>query len=103
MPKQFDVEFKQRAVRLVNDRLAVDETMSLTKAIGVIAKKLGVAYETVRRWYHDPALNQDHADGPLAAEVKRLRRENAELRQVNELLKAASAFFASEPGPRARK
>lgn len=38
MPKQFDVEFKQRAVRLVNDRLAVDETMSLTKVIGVIAK-----------------------------------------------------------------
>ncbi|RRC95903.1 transposase [Schaalia canis] len=103
MPKQFDVEFKQRAVRLVNDRLAADKTMSLTKAIGVIAKKLGVAYETVRRWYHDPALNQDHEDGPLAEEVKRLRRENAELRQVNELLKAASAFFASEPGPRARK
>ena len=87
------------AVCLVNDRLAADETMSLTKVIGVIAKKLGVGYETVRRWYHDPALNQDHENGPLAAEVKRLRRENAELRQVNELLKAASAFSPPNSTP----
>ena len=62
----------------MNDRLATDKAMSLTKAIGVISKKLGLAYETVRRWYHDPGVNQDHENGPLAAEVKRLRRENAE-------------------------
>ncbi|SPT52523.1 Uncharacterised protein [Actinomyces bovis] len=103
MPKQFDLEFKQRTVRLVNDCLAADETMSLTKAIRMIAEKFGIAPESMRRWYHDPALNQDHADGPLGAEVKRLRRENAELRRVNELLKTASAFFASELGPRAKK
>ncbi len=61
---------------------------------------LGVGYETMRRWYRDPSLRQDLEHAPLEAEVARLRRENAQLRQVNEILKAASAFFAKELDPR---
>lgn len=59
---------------------AADETMSLTEGYRRDCEKLGIAPESVRRWYHDPAVNDRHVDGPLAQELKRLRRENAELR-----------------------
>lgn len=45
----------------------------------------------------------EHLPEDLAAENARLRREAQELRDINELLKAASAFFASELGPTRRK
>ena len=99
-PKRFSPEFKSRAVRLVSDRLASEQTVSLTSVLREVAVNLGVGYETMRRWYRDPSLRQDLEHAPLEAEVARLRRENAQLRQVNEILKAASAFFAKELDPR---
>lgn len=94
MAKRYSLEFRQRAVRLVNDRLA-EGGVTEYQAIKQIAPKLGVSIETLRRWYLN-AETDTGKGGSDSEELRRLRRENAELRKVNELLKAASAFFASE-------
>lgn len=102
MPKRFSPEFKSRAVRLVSDRMASEQTVSLTSVLREVAVNLGVGYETMRRWYRDPRLRQDLEQASLEAGVARLRRENAQLRQAGEILKAASAFSPknSIPGTR---
>jgi transposase len=76
-------------------------------AINAVAQKLGVGTaETVRKWVRQAEVDAGHRPGTTreeSAELKRLRRENAELRRANEILKAASAFFAAEldrPSPR---
>ena len=55
--------------------------------------------ETVRKWVRQAEIDQGARPGTTSeesAELKRLKRENAELRRANEILKAASAFFAAE-------
>jgi transposase len=55
--------------------------------------------ETVRKWVRQAEVDAGQRPGTTtdeSAELKRLRRENAELRRANEILKAASAFFAAE-------
>ena len=68
-----------------------------------MAPKLGVSWHTARQWAQ-AARRVGRAIDPLpedlVAEVAKLRRENQELRDTNELLKAASAFFASELDPK---
>jgi transposase len=71
-----------------------------------VAVKLGASSETVRKWVRQAEIDTGQRPGTTSeesGELKRLRRENAELRRANEILKAASAFFAAEldrPGPR---
>jgi transposase len=71
-----------------------------------VAVKLGVSAETVRKWVRWAEVDVGTRPGVTSeesAELKRLRRENAELRRANEILKSASAFFAAEldrPQPR---
>jgi transposase len=71
-----------------------------------VAAKLGVSAETVRKWVRRAEVDGGQRPGTTSeesAEIKRLRRENAELRRANEILKSASAFFAAEldrPQPR---
>jgi transposase len=71
-----------------------------------VARRLGASPETVRKWVRQAQVDAGDRPGTTteaSEEVKRLRRENAELRRANEILKAASAFFAAEldrPGPR---
>ena len=71
-------------------------------AICAVAQKLGIgSAETLRKWVRQAEVDAGARPGVSteeSAEIKRLRRENAELRRANEILKAASAFFAAEPG-----
>jgi len=76
-------------------------------AIGAVAQKLGIGTtETLRKWVRQAEVDAGQRAGVSSeesAELKRLRRENAELRRANEILKSASAFFAAEldrPQPR---
>jgi transposase len=65
-----------------------------------VAADLGVPNETLRRWVRQAEADQDAR--PVVAltaeqeEIRRLRRENGELRRANEILKTASVFFAKE-------
>jgi transposase len=69
-------------------------------AICAVAQKLGIgSAETLRKWVRQAEVDAGTRPGVTSkesAEVKRLKRENAELRRANEILKAASAFFAAE-------
>ena len=102
MPKKFDQDAKDRVVRLVEDRI-VAENMSMQAACQAVAPKLGVSWHTARQWAQ-AARREGRVTNPLpedlVAEVSKLRRENHKLRDTNELLKAASAFFASELDPK---
>jgi transposase len=69
-------------------------------AITAVASKLGIGTpETLRKWVRRAEIDGGQRPGVTtdeAAEIKRLRRENAELRRANEILKAAAAFFGAE-------
>lgn len=98
MPKQYPRELRERAVRLVAEHREQYETEYA--AIRSIAAKLGIANpETLRLWIRKAEVDSGERPGVTSgesAEIKRLKRENAELRRANEILKAASAFFAAE-------
>jgi transposase len=97
MPRQFPPEFRQRALRMLEEALPGHETEYA--AIRHVGAKLGVGPETLRKWKRRSEIDSGVRPGVTSdehAEIKRLKRENAELRRANEILKAASAFFAAE-------
>jgi transposase len=91
-------------LRLVAEARADHETE--WTAITSVAAKLGISGETVRKWLRQSQIDTGTRPGTTseeAAELKRLRAEVRKLRRANEILKAASAFFAAEldrPGAR---
>lgn len=105
MPKQYPTELRQRAVRLVAEQR--DQYQSEYEAIRSIATKLGISTpETLRKWVRQAEIDSGRRAGTTSeesAELRKLRAEVKELRRANEILKAASAFFAAEldrPTPR---
>lgn len=105
MPRQYPPEFRQRAVSVVEE--ALPDHATEFEAIKKVASRLGVSPEAVRHWRRQVEVDAGLRPGVSSdehAEIKRLKRENAELRWANEILKAASSFFASDVSmrPRAR-
>ena len=99
--KRYSREFRERAVRLVFEQ--VEHYSSQWEAICAVASKLGVSGETLRKWVRQAEVDAGARPGPSSeesAELKRLRREVAELRRANEILKSAASFFARELDPR---
>ena len=94
---RYTPEFKTKAVRLLTESRS--SYSSETNAIERVAKDLGVAPETLRRWRNQSdatvaAQTKQSAEDAMA-ELKNLRAENAELRRANGILTTASAFFAA--------
>jgi transposase len=101
MAVKYEQSFKDRAVRMVLDRLNEDASGTWLAVIREIAPRLGVARETLRKWVNQVFVDEGKRPGVCtqeAGEIRRLKRENAELRRANEILKTASAFFAAELG-----
>ena len=97
MPKKYDPEFRDRALRLLAE--ARPDHPNLASAIRHVAGMLGMNAETLRVWARRVEVDEGRRPGvpsDVAAENARLRREVAELRKANEILKAASVFFAKE-------
>jgi len=98
---RYPSELWERAIRLVRQHRA--EHSSEWAAIQSIAGKLGMTPETLRLWVRRDEVDQGRRPGVTSAERERIRdleREVRELRRANEILKAASAFFARELDPR---
>ncbi|NYI40412.1 transposase [Demequina lutea] len=101
MPKRIPEDTKQRAVRLVLDHL--DEYPNVTAACQSVAGRLGFGAESLRRWVRQAQIDGGQRQGVTtveAEEVRRLRKENRELREANAILKDAAVFFAGELDPR---
>jgi len=89
--KTYSAEFKERAVKL-----AVESEQSIAQT----ARELGVNENTLHTWigtYHrTERQEQEVHDEHLYEELKRLRKENARLKEEREILKKAAAYFAQQ-------
>jgi transposase len=103
MPNRYPAEQRARATRMASDRL--DEYGSAWAVAQALGPKLGVGPETLRKWVVQAQTDAGVRPGPTSeelVEIKRLKKENADLREANEILKSASMFFARELDPRHR-
>ena len=91
----YSPEVRERAVRMVLDHQG--EHASRWAAINSIAAKIGCSGETLRNWVRQAERDQGLRGGPTSEDrerIKALERENRDLRQANEILRKASAYFA---------
>ncbi len=97
--RKYPDELRERAVRLYRES-------EPKPVIAQLARQLSVHPEALRNWIRqDEADRGERHDRPtteMIEENRRLRVENKELRRVNEVLRAASAYFAQEIGPTRR-
>ena len=103
-PKKYPVELRDRSIRLVQDLLAEpDLELSVTAACTRVAQQLGINRDTLRGWVKQAEIDAGARPGATSGDQRRiaeLEREVRELRRANEILKAASAYFARELDPR---
>jgi transposase len=87
-------QFRREAIELLRQGRSPSE----------LADSLGVSQRTLRNWRRQDQIDRRERDDGVTtderAELARLRRENARLRQERDLLKRAAAFFATENGTR---
>ena len=99
-PKKYPDELRVRAVRLWRES-------EPKPVIRRLAEQLNVHPEALRNWIRqdqaDRGERDDRPTSDMLAENRRLLKENAELRRVNEILKAASSYFAQELDPTRRR
>ena len=92
---KYSPEVRERAVRMVFEHAG--DHASQWAAISSIAAKIGCTAETLRGWVRQTERDQGKRPGPTTDEqgrIKTLEREVRELRQANEILRKASAYFA---------
>ena len=97
-PRKYPEELRERAVRLVFES---------KRPIAHVAQDLGIHKESLRLWVRqaeaDSGRRRDLLSSEEREELKRIRKENAELRRANAILKDASVYFAQELDPIRRR
>jgi transposase len=97
-PRKYDQETRDRAVRMFEERRRDFPNESALASRKRVGELLDVKHDTMRGWIEQRHVDTGERPGvstDASEELKRLRRENAELRRANEILKTASAFFAA--------
>jgi transposase len=92
-PRKYPEELIERGIRMVFES---------GRPVAHVAADLGLPSETLRKQVRRAELDEGRRQGLSTAEreeIKKLRRENAELRRANEILRSASLFFARELDP----
>jgi transposase len=96
-PRKYPDELRERAVRMVFE--VRQQTGERVGAIARVADQLGINRESLRNWVRQAEVDGGQRPGVTTPEQRRiaeLERENRELRRANEILRAASAYFAAE-------
>jgi transposase-like protein len=102
-PRKYPPELRERAMRLVQEARAQDAELSLNQAVIRIGQRVGVNSDTLRGWVKQAAIDSGERPGTTTTDAKRIRELEAEvkeLKRANEILLAASSFFARELDPR---
>ena len=102
-PRKYPAELKERSVRLVRELMSEEPELSKNQAIKRVAPKVGVVAETLRGWVDRADVDAGRKPGTTSEDAKRIKELEKELREVkraNEILLAASSFFARELDPR---
>ncbi len=103
-PQKYPDELRERAVRMVLE--IREETGERHGTITRVARELGVGAESLRHWVNRAEVDSGRRPGTSTADAQRiaqLERENKELRRANDILKAASVFFATELDGRSKR
>ena len=101
--KRYPRELRERSVRLVAEARAAEPGLSLNRAVLRIGPRVGVNPDTLRGWVKQARIDAGEVPGRStddAARLRELEREVKELKRANEILLAASSFFARELDPR---
>lgn len=102
-PRKYPPELRERAIRLVLEARQQDEDLSLNAAVKRIGPRVGVNADTLRTWAKQVEVDTGRRPGTKtvdAAKIRELEAEVRELKRANEILLAASSFFARELDPR---
>jgi len=102
-PRKYPQELRERAMRLVAEARGQEPELSELAAIRRISQRVGVNPDTLRGWLRRAQIDSGDRPGTTttdAARIRELERENKELKRANEILLAASSFFARELDPR---
>jgi transposase len=94
--KRYPAELRERAVRMARDAIA-EQGGQTFGVVTRVARQLGVGTESLRNWLKQAEIDSGDRPGTSTADAQRiaeLERENRELRRANDILKAASVFFA---------
>ena len=102
-PRKYPQELRERAMRLVAEAQKEDPELSLNAAVNRIGQRVGVVPDTLRGWCKQAAIDAGERPGTTTSDahrIKSLEAEVRELKRANEILLAASSFFARELDPR---
>lgn len=101
--RKFPVELRERATRLVREAREQEPGLSIHAAVQRIGPMVGANPDTLRTWYRQSETDAGRQPGVTSEEksrIKELERELRELKRANQILLAASSFFARELDPK---
>ena len=101
--RKYPQELRDRAQRLVVEARQQDPELSLNQAVKRIGERVGVNPDTLRGWCKQAAVDAGELPGTSTSDAKRIKdleHEVRELKRANQILLAASSFFARELDPR---